>query len=44
MMSANRLVASGWMEESVVVIAARERGERGRTLRDSKTKENTHVR
>jgi len=25
MLSANRLVASGWIEESVVVIAARER-------------------
>jgi hypothetical protein len=42
MMSANRLVASGWMEESVVVIAARER--EGVTLCDSETRENTHVR
>jgi len=40
MVAANRLVASGWMEERVVVIAARGGG----TLRDSKTKENTHVR
>ena len=41
MVSVNRLVASGWVEESVVVIAARGGG--GGDC-DSETKENTHIR
>jgi len=39
--SVNRLVASGWVKESVVVIAARGGG--GGDC-DSETKENTHIR